>query len=321
MTLKLLPECPISWHFVTYSVEIKKDFPFSFKLYGNEYIFFRDKNGALVATSPKCIHLGACFSTGKVKNGHLVCPFHAWEYDHSGKCVKIPSGDHIPRDAKLKTYPVYEKWGLVFFFNHENELFPFPFFETMDRERVVRSKCFEVFQEGIWYTVPSNAFDEAHFVHVHERIPLEPPQMSLVSKFQSKIMYKYSVNSKFWTDKILRFLFGNLVSLNFENWSGNVILATTTAGPFQNKMLIFIRPLTAESSVSQIFVFRNKKSNFIANFIQVIFCNFQAKASQSFFAKEARELKGANLQLGNFVTSDKNLVAYLRWLIEAHEIN
>jgi len=312
VALKNPPDCPKSWHFVAESKSIKKDKPYLFELFGEEFILFRDENNKISAVSPRCAHLGACFSTGYIKEGKLVCPFHAWKYAANGECVELPSGAPIPKSAKLKSYPVHEQWGLVFLFNDEVAAFDFPFFDDFQNREVIRSKCYEVYQEGVWYTVPSNAFDSEHFIHVHNRYPTKEPVIAIKSPHLAHIKYQYEIKGKIWSDRLMCILFGNVAELDFSNWAGNLILATTKVGPFQNKMLIFLRPLTMTTSVSQIFVFRKKQG-----LLGKMLCEFQAKASQLFFAKEARELKKADIINGNFTASDKNLVTYLKWLGDA----
>ena len=45
-----------------------------------------------------CIHRGAALSLGWAREGRIVCPYHGWEYDRSGACVRIPS---LPEDAAI----------------------------------------------------------------------------------------------------------------------------------------------------------------------------------------------------------------------------
>lgn len=52
----------------------------------------------------ECAHRACPLSIGKIVNGHVSCPYHGWEYDGSGSCVKMPSTifiegirvDHLP---------------------------------------------------------------------------------------------------------------------------------------------------------------------------------------------------------------------------------
>jgi len=48
-----------------------------------------------------------------------VCPYHGWEFGGDGQCKNIPSigyGTNTPPRAKVDSYPVKEKYGIVFAF-------------------------------------------------------------------------------------------------------------------------------------------------------------------------------------------------------------
>jgi phenylpropionate dioxygenase-like ring-hydroxylating dioxygenase large terminal subunit len=56
---------------------------------------------------------------GSVKDGCIVCPYHGWRYGGDGKCQRVPSldqGSKIPARAKVDSYPVQERYGIVFAF-------------------------------------------------------------------------------------------------------------------------------------------------------------------------------------------------------------
>jgi len=49
----------------------------------------------------------------------VVCPYHGWEFGGDGECKNIPSigyGTKPPPRAKVDSYPVEEKYGIVFAF-------------------------------------------------------------------------------------------------------------------------------------------------------------------------------------------------------------
>ncbi|MCL1990233.1 MAG: aromatic ring-hydroxylating dioxygenase subunit alpha [Defluviitaleaceae bacterium] len=78
-------------------------------------VVFRNDTGVHIFKD-LCIHRGAALSLGEVKNNCLVCPYHAWEFDQNGDCVKIPQlteGRTIPNKAKSVVYPCQEKYGYI----------------------------------------------------------------------------------------------------------------------------------------------------------------------------------------------------------------
>ena len=62
-----------------------------------------------------CIHRGTALSLGWLKDDCIVCPYHAWQYDTDGTCVRIPQKQdaHIPPKARVDSYRCQERFGLI----------------------------------------------------------------------------------------------------------------------------------------------------------------------------------------------------------------
>src|SRR5260370_11535189 len=89
--------------------------PRRFTLLGEHIAAYRDSAGP-VAMRDICVHRGAALSLGRIRDGRLTCPYHGWQYDRSGACVRIPSrpaSAPIPKAARAQTYRTTEKYGLV----------------------------------------------------------------------------------------------------------------------------------------------------------------------------------------------------------------
>ena len=75
---------------------------------------------------------------GPVEDDCVRCPYHGWKYDASGKCVEIPANTAdkvIPQRARVDSYPVEERYGLVWIFLGDlpaNERPPIPEFPEFD---------------------------------------------------------------------------------------------------------------------------------------------------------------------------------------------
>jgi phenylpropionate dioxygenase-like ring-hydroxylating dioxygenase large terminal subunit len=76
------------------------------------------------------VHRGAKLSGGRVANDCLACPYHGWQYDSSGRCVRIPAHPDRPPPlrARATTYAVKENYGLVWVTlgNPVRDVPPFP---------------------------------------------------------------------------------------------------------------------------------------------------------------------------------------------------
>ncbi len=106
------------WYPVGRSTDITGDKPYRVQVIGMPLVAFRDQEGEAHVLAETCVHRGGALAEGWVRNGCIVCPYHGWEFAGDGKCVKVPSlaGQKPPARAKVDSYPVQEKYGLVFAF-------------------------------------------------------------------------------------------------------------------------------------------------------------------------------------------------------------
>lgn len=158
------------WHPLTTSERVAEQ-PRRFTLLDDFVVAYRDENG-VAAFRDICIHRGAALSLGWVRDGKMVCPYHGWQYDRTGACVRIPSrpeGTSIPASAKAYRYHVEERYGLVWVAVEDPELgvpeFPGDIYEQPGW------KSFVSYNET-WKTSAARAvenfMDFSHFPYVHE---------------------------------------------------------------------------------------------------------------------------------------------------------
>jgi vanillate O-demethylase monooxygenase subunit len=72
-------------------------------------VLFRTTEGKPVALEDRCCHRQAPLSVGKLAGNVVICPYHGLQYDTTGRCIKVPSQDMVPKGARVKSYPVVEK--------------------------------------------------------------------------------------------------------------------------------------------------------------------------------------------------------------------
>src|SRR3546814_6741212 len=73
--------------------------------------------------SAYCKHMGADLSVGgDIVGNDVRCPYHHWTYGDGGKCTGIASGDPIPRESNLASFPTAEHLGLIWVFFGETPL-------------------------------------------------------------------------------------------------------------------------------------------------------------------------------------------------------
>ncbi|HEV2520956.1 MAG TPA: aromatic ring-hydroxylating dioxygenase subunit alpha [Candidatus Acidoferrales bacterium] len=90
----------------------------SVRVLGRDLVLWRSKEG-LHAWQDLCVHRGAKLSLGRITQEKdcecVVCPYHGWEYNSSGACVRIPAhpDQAPPSRARVEAFSVREKYGLA----------------------------------------------------------------------------------------------------------------------------------------------------------------------------------------------------------------
>ena len=110
------------------------DKPVKTKILGQNLVLFRNGAGKVECLADVCLHRGGSLSGGWVSENKdcVVCPYHGWEYNGSGKCDKIPSEGEdfdVPPRFKIDAYPVEERYGMVWIFMGDleaSERYPIP---------------------------------------------------------------------------------------------------------------------------------------------------------------------------------------------------
>ncbi len=70
------------------------------------------------ALDDRCPHRGIPLSHGSVEGNNVVCLYHGWTFDPEGQLVGTKH-DHFGKklpNIRNRTYPVKERYGLVWFF-------------------------------------------------------------------------------------------------------------------------------------------------------------------------------------------------------------
>jgi phenylpropionate dioxygenase-like ring-hydroxylating dioxygenase large terminal subunit len=166
------PNDPFSWFGVGWSDDFSPGDVKAAHYFDRELVLWRDHAGTMHVQDAYCPHLGAHLGIGgKVTEDNcLQCPFHGWEYGADGACTNVPYSDRINRKARIRTYTVEEKSGIVLVWYHpagDEPSFTVPevpeFADTDFTDYVRRS--WEV--RAPLQEMGENSADPAHFRYVH----------------------------------------------------------------------------------------------------------------------------------------------------------
>jgi len=171
------------WHPVAYARAVPPKAPFAAKLLDEHLVIWRTADGTPHAMRDLCIHRGTALSLGWVRNDCIVCPYHAWEYNREGACVKIPQQARlsIPSKARTVTYHCQERYGLIWV-ALDDPLYPLPEIPELENDawKIVETGPFP------WQSDASrqveNFTDFGHFPWVHPGL-LGDPERPLVPEY------------------------------------------------------------------------------------------------------------------------------------------
>jgi phenylpropionate dioxygenase-like ring-hydroxylating dioxygenase large terminal subunit len=97
---------------------------------GEDLALWRDADGRPHLFIDRCPHRGAAFSEGGTVHGQeLQCWYHGFRYDGGGQCTAVPvEGEQtaLASRVSITSYPVEERWGMIWAFIGEVDLFPPP---------------------------------------------------------------------------------------------------------------------------------------------------------------------------------------------------
>jgi phenylpropionate dioxygenase-like ring-hydroxylating dioxygenase large terminal subunit len=134
-------------------------------------VLFRTEDGTARALLDRCTHRFAPLSQGRLCADRVVCPYHGMEYDGTGACTRIPGQDRIPVRASVRSFPVLERYGLVFVWMGDPALAdssPLIDIPQYGSPGWGISRGYSVFGCN-WRLITDNLVDPAHTTFVHKR--------------------------------------------------------------------------------------------------------------------------------------------------------
>jgi phenylpropionate dioxygenase-like ring-hydroxylating dioxygenase large terminal subunit len=154
--------------YATVPLDKLADGPKPFTLLGENIVLFVDEVGKPAALLDRCCHRTAKLSKGWCRDGHIVCGYHGWEYDRTGKLVNVPQfpfEQPIP-EAQATAFHCEERYGYVWVALDD----PLKAIPDLPEERDPGYRRIHQFDDR-WNTAPlrmmENSFDNAHFSFVH----------------------------------------------------------------------------------------------------------------------------------------------------------
>ena len=237
---------PRGWFMVAEAAEVSAK-PATVHYFGKDFVLYRGESGTAYMVDAYCPHMGAHLAKNAtsyiVRDGEQVegesirCPFHGWRFGPDGACNHIPYSSFIPKAAQLKTYPIVERAGIIWYWHDPEEQEPdvdLPPFAEWDDPSWVR---WNIDHLGVIDCHPQeivdNMADAPHMVPVHGSTECT----YFTNAFEGAILWQ-----KFGAGH--RTLVGSEVMLETDTWyTGPAILQSRLTGSYPSLMLICHTPV------------------------------------------------------------------------------
>ena len=164
---------PFGWFQICWLDELEPGGVLPLYYFERDLVLWRDStDGGYHLQDAICPHLGGHLGHGgHVENCEIMCPFHGWKFDSEGRNSEIPYSERVNRSARLRTYPLVERNGMVLAWYHPFEEEPqweIPDLdEFSDGENWSDTFCRTIQIDAAWQEIAENSVDLAHFRYLH----------------------------------------------------------------------------------------------------------------------------------------------------------
>jgi phenylpropionate dioxygenase-like ring-hydroxylating dioxygenase large terminal subunit len=144
--------------------------PKPFTLLGVDMVLWLDEIGSPAAVLDRCCHRTARLSRGFCDGGQIVCGYHGWAYDRTGKCVRVPQWGEAQRrnNFSVPAYRCVQRYGYAWV-ALEDPIYDIP--EIPEAADPAFRRIDQFYEE--WrcagLRLMENSFDIAHPAFVHRK--------------------------------------------------------------------------------------------------------------------------------------------------------
>ena len=217
------------WYWAMRAARLPRGRARALNFLGREMVVYRGADGRVVALDAYCPHMGAHLAEGRVEGDAIRCLFHFWKYDAQGRCVEIPCQPQCDFVPRLASWPVAERYGLIWIWAGRSTPGPVPFVPELEHCEVDYKLANRFTKRCHPNVMMINAIDAQHFNSVH-RLPvnlrLEPTVLSTQAiLFQNTTR----VEPRSWLTRLVRRFYRGALTYVMCYWSGST--GTVTIGP------------------------------------------------------------------------------------------
>lgn len=101
------------WYVAAWDHEVRRQELFRRTLCNVPVVLYRREDGTPVALEDRCCHRHMPLSDGNLRGDNVECVYHGLTYDPSGMCIHVPSQKNIPPEARVRSFPVVERFHWI----------------------------------------------------------------------------------------------------------------------------------------------------------------------------------------------------------------
>lgn len=309
------------WYPVAFVQDLPKDSPYSFSLYDEPFVLFRNRDGKVGCLTDRCSHRAARLSDGQITDGKIECLYHGWQFGTGGECEHIPqlpADAKIPANACVQSFTVVERQGMVWMWPGEAEAADverIPTIADLDKPEFDSADYMRDLPYDQTYFI-ENVIDPAHvFISHHgtegNREQAQPLEMEVLESSVEGIKGRWrgmrNPNGS-WSN--LDFTAPNLVLYSFSvaaGRSGGIALYSIPLGQGKCRMLLrrYANFLSWKIQLKPLWVEHLRQNKILEQDLQVVV------GQKAELERLRQPLKELYLPLK---TSDTLVIEYRKWL-------
>jgi phenylpropionate dioxygenase-like ring-hydroxylating dioxygenase large terminal subunit len=158
-----------SWYVAAWDRELSR-IPLARTFLGEPVVLWRRQDGGAVALEDRCCHRQLPLSMGKLEGDRLRCGYHGLLFDATGKCVEIPGQDSVPPQARVRSYPLVERFGWVWIWMGPAEKADpslIPDWWWADHKEWAFTRPERAYLKCNYQLIADNVLDVTHLAYVH----------------------------------------------------------------------------------------------------------------------------------------------------------
>ncbi len=150
--------------------------PRAIRLLDKDYVVWKSGSKSYNVLFDKCTHRSAKLSTGMIVNNNIECPYHGWQFNGCGRCVKIPQA---PANSKLPSSAIHMKDTGYTAKVHDGIVWMYPCGENSSEEVNTICRLFN-FSNNPAYLLTERAFDASYSYFLQIENLLDPAHINFV---------------------------------------------------------------------------------------------------------------------------------------------